>query len=375
MHAFAAVIGFGLLIIVLWDAFETIVLPRRVTRRFRLARLFYRVTWGPWRLIARLLSDKRRERALSFFGPLSLLALLVTWAIGIMLAFALVHYGLRTHLEGEHRIDFWTYLYFSGTNLFTLGLGDIRPMGDAARILAVAEAGTGFGFLALVIGYFPVLYQSFSRREVQISLLDARAGSPPTALEFFHRNLHFGPERFFAQLGAWESWCAELMESHLSYPVLCYFRSQHDNTSWLAGLTVVLDVAALVVTNTEGTLRRQAEMTFAIARHAIVDLSQTFGQAPMPHSADRLQPARMAQVRALLSKNGIATRGNETDAMYRLQELRGMYEPYIESLGAFLLMPLPPFQREQRPDNWQTSAWGRITAGMDTTEIAHDDHL
>jgi hypothetical protein len=375
MHVLAAVLGFTLLFAILWDAFETIVLPRRVTRRYRLARAFYQATWSPWRTIAMQLSEKRRERMLSFFGPLSLLALIVTWALAILLSFGFLHFGLRSRLEGDAHLDLFTCLYFSGTNLFTLGLGDIRPIGTAARILAITEAGTGFGFLALVIGYFPVLYQSFSRREVQISLLDARAGSPPTAMELCQRNLRFGPNRLREQLASWELWCAELMESHLSYPVLSYFRSQHDNTSWLAGLTAVLDVATLVIAHTEGESRHQAEMTFAIARHAIVDLSQTFSQPPVYAKADRMKPELLREVKRLFSESGFHTHDDEAFAAQRVRELRGMYEPYIDSLGAFLLMRIPPFQREHRPDNWQTSAWGKITAGLDTTGIAHDDHL
>jgi hypothetical protein len=375
MRMFAAFAGLALLFAILWDAFETIVLPRRITRHYRLARLFYRSTWEPWRRIALRYPDKRRESLLSFFGPISFLMLLLLWAVAIMFAFSLLHYGFGSRLEGDGPTTFWTCLYFSGTSLFTLGLGDVRPIGFAARLLTIAEAGTGFGFLALVIGYFPVLYQSFSRREVHISLLDAHAGSPPTAVELLHRSLRAGPEKLNDQLVAWEIWCAELMESHLSYPVLCYFRSQHDNTSWLAVLAVVMDTAALIIANTEGETRHQAEMTFAMARHAIVDLSQTFMQAPIQRSYDRFDETSLAVIRTLFNEHGLPLRASEAACADRLRELRAMYEPYVQSLGSYILMTIPPFQREKRPDNWQTSAWGRITAKLDVNEIADDDHL
>ena len=141
---------------------------------------------------------------------------------------------------------FRTDLYMSGTTFFTLGLGDVTPVTAMTRLIAVCEAGTGFGFLAIAISYLPTFYTAFSQREVNISLLDARAGSPPTAGELLRRH---GRGRIQDGLGdflqEWEVWSAQLMETHLSYPVLCFFRSQHDNQSWLAAFTAILDVCAL----------------------------------------------------------------------------------------------------------------------------------
>ena len=118
-------------------------------------------------------------------------------------------------------------------------------MNAIGRFLVAIESGMGFAFLALVIAYLPALNQSFSRREVSISLLDARAGSPPTASEMFRRHGHdHGMEALRQLLHEWERWSAELLEGHLSYPVLAYFRSQHDNQSWLAALTAILDTCA-----------------------------------------------------------------------------------------------------------------------------------
>src|SRR5437764_5392409 len=245
MTAAAAIFGCALVLFVLWDAFETIILPRRVRRRFRLTRAFYRSTWQPWSLAARALkSRRRRETLLGLFGPLSLLLLLALWALGLVIGFAVLQWAAGSALTGSMNSGIDADFYFSGSTFFTLGLGDVFPRSHWARFLAVIEAGTGFGFLAMVISYLPVLYQSFSRREVNISLLDARAGTPPTALELLLRHQDDMGE-FTRLLQEWEQWSAELLESHLSYPVLAYFRSQHDNQSWLAALTAVLDVCAL----------------------------------------------------------------------------------------------------------------------------------
>src|SRR5262245_53685398 len=244
MRILAGLTGFSLLFIVLWDAFESVILPRRVSRRFRLTRIFYRSTWRPWSAAAHVLpAGRRRETMLSFYGPLSLLLLLGVWAVGLIVGFALLYWGSHSGLnvDGE-AIRFSTDLYMSGTTFFTLGLGDVTPRTALARAVTVLECGMGFAFLALVIGYVPLLSQAFSRREVSISMLDARAGSPPSAGQLLRRHFGDGEQELRGLFRDWERWSAELLESHVSFPLLSYFRSQHDNQSWVAALTTILDV-------------------------------------------------------------------------------------------------------------------------------------
>src|SRR6202451_915537 len=171
MLIFATISGIVVILAVLLDAFETVVLPRRVRRKFRITVLFYRNTWKPWRKITGLIkSPGRRENFLGYFGPLSLLFLLALWAVGLIFGFALLQYGAGEHLQLSHEpITFARLLYHSGETFFTLGYGDIVPNSAIARALAVLEAGMGFGFLGTVVGYLPTIYAAFSRREVQIS--------------------------------------------------------------------------------------------------------------------------------------------------------------------------------------------------------------
>jgi hypothetical protein len=378
LNLLAVISGVGLILTVLWEAFETIVLPRRVIRHFRLTRLFYRWTWLPLRTVTALTRNKRkREKLLSYYGPLSLLLLFGFWALTLVLGFALVHYGDGARFGGAVSPSrFGSALYLSGTTLFTLGLGDITPVSPLGRFVTVVEAGLGFGFLALVIGYLPVLYQSFSRREVTISLLDARAGSPPTAFELLRR--HSGPsglEALTELLQHWEQWSAELMESHLSYPVLAYFRSQHDNESWIASLTAVLDICALAMTGLGGMCQYQARMTFAIARHALVDLSQVFRTAPDKSRADgRLSAEDLALIRQQLSTLGFQVR-SDAAADAELTRLRGLYEPYAMALARFLALDLPPWiNHATAKDNWQTTAWAQQQAQVGRQRAAVDEH-
>lgn len=364
MYGLIAFLGVVLILIVLWDAFETIILPRRVTRRLRLTSLFYRSVWGPWAALTRRLENaKQREKYLGLFGPLSLIFLLGFWATGVILGYTIISWSLSEQLKTTETVNFWTYAYVSGTNFFTLGYGDITPMEPLGRALAVVEAGTGFAMLAIVIGYLPVLYQAFSRREVNISLLDQRAGSPSSPAELFRRHQASGStENLDAFLSGWEGWAAELLESHLSYPVLCYFRSQHDNQSWLAAMTTILDTCALVIVGMGGSSAWQARLTFAMARHAIVDIAQVFRTAPtVRHRAkDRLSHADFQRVLSVIQPAQGWTE-DLTDAEHKLAELREMYEPYVSALSEFLVMPLPPWiLSEAAIDNWKTSAWGRI---------------
>ena len=367
---------FGLLIItnVLWEAFETIILPRRVNRRWRVTVLFYRGTWRPWRSIARWFKKVRaRETFLSFYGPLSLLTLLVFWATSLIVGFALLLYGVGHQVTTARAFE--TCLYLSGTTFFTLGLGDVVPHTSAGRFLAVVESGLGFGFLALVLSYLPVIYQAFSRREVNIVLLDARAGSPPTAGELLRRHAEpDGMESLQRLLHSWERAAAEILESHVSYPAVTYFRSQHNNESWLASLTAILDTSALLIAGVENACARQARLTFAICRHTVVDLAQLFNAVPRPVTVDRLPPAEFERMQTMLSQAGLKLSGGEAAAK-KLAKLRDMYEPYVEALSRFFYMDLPPWiVAREIADNWKTSAWGRISGFTVASRQEPDDH-
>jgi hypothetical protein len=365
MKPIVAIVGLAMLLTILWDAFETIILPRRVTRRLRLTSAFYKAMWTVCAGLVRAMRNRRRrDKYLGAFGPLSLLMLLALWATGLILGYAMVHWGLETRLNiPSESGNFATYIYISGETFFTLGYGDIVPAETVGRAIAVIEAANGFGLLAIVIGYLPVLYGSFSRREVNIALLDARAGSPSSAAEMLRRHGESGHlHDLNVVLHEWEHWSAELLESHLSYPVLCYFRSQHDNQSWLGSLTTILDTCALVMIGVEGTPPWQAKLTFAMARHAVVDIAQVFRTAPSVRALEssRLRDGDLDRIRAILEKNDThLTEGAAAEE--KLTELRLMYEPYVCALSDLLLMPLPPWiVGEDAIDNWKTSAWGRI---------------
>jgi hypothetical protein len=289
--------------------------------------------------------------------------------VSLLLAFALLHWSAGA-------ADFPAGLYLSGSSFFTLG--SATPDSGLDKAISVAEAGLGIAFLALVISYLPVMYQSFSKREVVISLLDARGGSPAAALELLRRHGHGqGMESLPDLLRDWERWAAGLLESHVSYPVLVYFRSQHDNQSWLAALTTILDTCALVIHAVGGSTGWQAQLTFAMARHAVVDLAQILRSAPRPPQPDRLPAADYDRLVSTLAKAGIDLNGDRETAA-KIHELRAMYEPFVNSIADYLLLRLPPWLHSGRVDNWRTSAWGRISTHASVLPLAglgDDEHL
>jgi hypothetical protein len=382
MGAFVALLSLLVIFVVFLETFESMILPRRINRFWRLTKFYYLSTWGVWRAFARLLPpSKQRESILSVFGPLSVLGLFVMWVSMLIVGFGTLHWGLETNLNTSAENlgnDLPTYLYLSGTTFFTLGYGDVTAKSPLGHTLTVIESGVGFGFMAIVIGYMPVLYQAFSRREVSISLLDARAGSPPSAAELLLRLAHSRHVNAVDSLLAeWERWSAEVLESHLSYPSLSFYRSQHDNQSWLAALTMILDTCTFLIAGVDGADPYQAQLTFAMARHTAVDLALVFRSPPRPPATNRLPPERLADLRTRLRAAGLELAdGAEVDA--KLNELRALYEPYVNTLAHNLMFRLPAIIPDKPPvDNWQTTAWSGRAPGIGKLlkHAALDEHF
>jgi hypothetical protein len=362
MSATAVIAGLVLIVFTLQDAFEVVLLPRRVSRRFRFTFGFFHAGWGTWRWLARLLPPgAARERFLSVFGPLAMVTLFAAWAVGLIVGFALLQWGVLG-ADGRGAPDFSAQLYLSGVNFFTLGYGDAIPRTQLGRAASLMEAGVGFGLIAIVIGYLPVLYQLFSRREAHVLQLDARAGSPPTAAVLLRRHVVDGGVAALDELlGAWEVWGAELLESHLSYPMLAYYRSQHDDQSWLAALAAVLDACVLVLVGIEGARPLQARMTFSILRQVVVEMGRSLRISATREGAGMaLADDGYATMMAIFEdadlpwKAGAAT--EET-----LAAMRATYAPLLHGLANYLMIPLPGLAPDEAAsDHWDQGPRGLI---------------
>ncbi len=345
MSYLAAILGFLLLAAVTSDAFEVMLLPRRLRRALRPVRIFFRSSWGIWSSIARRMKKgKRRDAFLSLFGPLSMVLLLLLWAGGLIVSFALLHWVAQGRTA-----SFSTDLYLSGATFFTVGYGDVVPKTQLSKALAMIESCAGLAFM---------LYQLFSSREARVIQLDARAGSPPAASALLCRHSDFEAMPELSDLlKEWEQWCAELVESHLSYPMLSYYRSQHDNQSWLAALTAILDTCALVLTGFSGVRTFQARVTFATGRLAVTELCRVFHLKLRTLATDRLPNDEFRQLERQLSESGL-TFSDADSAEDRLKSLRSTYEPFMFALSRHFLLSLPPWRSEEEMDNWQRSRGG-----------------
>ncbi len=357
MKTTGLVAGLLILIVILHDTFEVMLLPRRIRRPFRLVRLFFRSSWGLWSRTGRIVSAANaRAQFYSLYGPLSMVVLLMFWGVALMLGFGLIQWGLGSGLASP---TFGNEMYFSGVTFFTLGYGDFVPHTRLSKFFAVLEAGTGFGFIAVVIGYLPVLYQLFSRREAHVIQLDARAGSPPCAVTLLTRHSsEAGRAALDRLLERWEEWCAEVVESHLSYPMLSYYRSQHDNESWLAGVTTIMDTCALLLVGIQGIQSFQARMTFAVARLTVTELGRIFQISARPPDQDRLPPPEFARLRHMLNEAGLEFDDEQAEA--ELTRFRDTYEPFVNGLASYFVLPIPAWTPvEDALDNWQNSPRGR----------------
>jgi hypothetical protein len=347
------------LLVILHDAFEVMLLPRRIKSRLRIVRMFFRFTWLVWSRIARRIdSEDRRHNYLSLYGPLSMVWLLVVWAGGLVAGFGTLYRGLDS--SQLPRLSWPNQIYFSGVTFFTLGYGDVVPHTGVEKLLVVLEAGTGLGFIAIVIGYLPVLYQLFARREAKVIMLDAAAGSPPSAVTLLVRHAEGQslPE-LEDLLHEWQQWCAELMESQLSYPMLAFYRSQHDNQSWLAALTTIMDSCALLMVGLKEVRTFRAKLAFSTARQAVIEMGRVFHVGAFPVDIDRLPSENFERLRGDLAAAGLQF-ADDDEAEQKLAAFRNTYEPFLNGLADYLVLSLPDWlPAGGRLDNWQNSPRGK----------------
>jgi hypothetical protein len=347
MHVLAGLAGGVLILAMLSEFFVAFMLPRRVKRDPRIARGIYQALWRPWRATAAVFSPAAEDTMLGFFGPLALLVELVVWVVGIMVGFALLHWAFGSEL-GTGSFTFGDDLYFSA-GAFLSAAVNLVAVGSSAKALSLAEAATGVGVLFIVIGYLPSIYFAFSRREIAVSQLASRAGTPPTALHLLRRIAEGDRwDQLRDYLGEAEGWVAEMMETHLSYPLLAYYRSQHVNQNWLAALTTIVDTSAAIIAALPEGVPAVAEQTYAIGRHALSDLGHTF-QVPSVE-ADRLTDDAFQDIWGALESHPLRGETVDLETMRRrLDHLRDAYEPNAIGLSIALALALPGWAPAERP--------------------------
>jgi hypothetical protein len=332
--------GVWLVAFVLLDVFLTVVVPRRAPQAGRLLRVTaYLVPglWKVWRWLGlRMSSAERREVFLGIYGSLIVIVLLIAWVVGLVVGYGLLLDALRAQLRPEPE-NFGASLYFAGTSLLTLGFGDVVAVGGLARLVALVAAATGLGLFALCITLLFTLYGSFQRREVAVVVLEAGAGAPPSGVTLLETYALAGILDDLPHLFRdWQSWAAEVLDSHLAYPVLAYFRSSHDNDSWISSLGAVMDASTLVLTTIKDGPKGWAKLSRSVGGHCLEDLVAYFR---LPSDSEvGVERAEFDEARRRLERAGFVL--EDADRSWEnFARLRREYAGRVNALALYWAMP------------------------------------
>jgi hypothetical protein len=346
MEAVAILAGVFVLGLTLWDVFQTVVVPRPSPGLFRLAGHVIGRSWSLVRAVGKRLSDEKRDLVYGTFGPAAAIVLLVVWLLGIALGYALILYGIRDQLQPVPE-NFGTALYFSATSVLTLGFGDFVANGTLARILVITSAASGLGVVALVVTFLFSLYGSYQRREIEVVELQATAGGPPSAVALLETYARLDlVDRLPDLFVQWQRWSAEVLDTHVAYPLLGFFRASHDNLSWISALGTVLDTASLVITTINGIPRGEAELARRVGSHLVEDVSNLGFRSGIPVVLDR---DAFDEAWTRLAAAGYEMEPADT-AWPRFEAARAMYASRLEEMANY----------------WATAAtsWLGVTAAL-----------
>jgi hypothetical protein len=335
MEAVAFALGLFLLALTFWDIFETVVVPRPTPGWFRIGRYVLRGSWRVLRAIRDGRPGRSYDRVLGLFAPAITIALLGTWLAGLIVGYGLVLYGLRDELQPVPP-DLGTALYFSASSVLTLGYGDIVAVGMLARIMVVTAAIGGLGTVALVVTFLFSLYGSYQRREVQVVALQAAAGDPPSAVSLLETYAQLElvgrlPDLF----DRWERWAVEVLDSHVAYPLLGFFRSSHDNLSWISALGTILDAASLVLTTITSVPRGDAKLVKRVGTHLVEDIYNIGFHAGKPTSLDR---SAFDAACDRLEEAGYTLEARD-EAWLSFEAARATYAPRLETMATYWATP------------------------------------
>jgi len=336
------VVGAALIVIVLDAGLRTFVLPRGAV--VRLNRAVSVVLRAGFDAVARpMRSYGARDRVLALYAPLTLLAWVVVWLVLVLTGYTLMFRAV----DGR---GWQEAVGVAGSSVFTLGFD--HPPGFGPTLLSFAAAATGLAVLALLIAYLPTLYGSFSRREVLVAHLAARAGTPATPVDLIVRVHRIGP---LSELDAlwvqWQLWFAELEETHTSMALLNFFRSPDPDRSWITAAGAVLDSAALVSSTVDTPRQPMAALCIRSGYSALRAIADFFGipHDPDPRPDDAVSVARSEWEDACdaLEAAGVPLRADRDQAWHDFTGWRVNYDRVLVTLAGFLVAPYGPWSSDR----------------------------
>lgn len=356
----AFILGFLLVAWTLVAAIKTVVLPRGepviVTAVvFNLVGLLFLP------FAKRAATYANRDRALALYAPVALLLLPAVWMAMVMTGYAAMFWaiGVRPAVEAFR---------VSGSSLLTLGFADVRSPGMI--LAAFSEATIGLGLVALLIAYLPTMYAAFSRREMMVSLLEVRAGAPPSAVEMLARAHRL---RSLASLQQewerWELWFAELEETHTSLAALVFFRSPQSERSWVTASGAVLDAAALVASTVDMPREPTAELCIRAGYLALRQIAAFFkieyDPNPKPDDPISISRSEYDTICDRLSAMGVPLKDDRDQTWLDFAGWRVNYDRVLLSLAALTMAPYAPWSSDRSHLEAEVSRrWRRVWPGI-----------
>ncbi len=337
MDAAIIIVGALLIVWVLSDIFFAVLVPRPVSVRGRVSVMYIRALWPFWRSAGLAMRNvERRDSFLGIFAPFVLISLLALWEACIIVGFALILYGLRGEVKPPLQ-NFGEAFYFAGTSFTTIGFGDFVGATLATRLISILAGATGLGTVAVVLTYLFSIITSFQRREINVLMTDARAGAPPSGVAFLasYAELEIRPD-MSAAFAEMQPWVAGILDSHLSYPILFYFRSTHDNASWIAALGATLDAATLLITTVDGEPIGQASLLVELGTHATHDIADYFGMRITGDAG--VERREFDDALARLSASGYALK-NADDSWRDFCRIRRRYAEALNGIARYWAIP------------------------------------
>jgi hypothetical protein len=333
--------GVVVILLTLNDIFQSVIVPRATARRFRISFYAWRSMWHIWPKLAWRLFSKdgdKREEFLAIFAPFMLTLLILFWVALLIVGFGSTFWGMRAGIAPGHA-SFGQMLYFAGTSLLTVGFGDVVGRSAGPRFVSVLAALAGLLLLSILTAYLFAVFGSFQQRETFVVTLAARAGTPPSGVNLLAiaGYSHTAEDLPLLMIDA-QRWAAAVMESHLAYPVLAFFRSSHDDQSWVGTLGTLLDAATLLMTTIDGVREGQARIFYNVGRHATRDLSRYFGFDVTQQETVGIERAEFEQACDRLATAGYRLRERD-EAWKRFAGLRSSYAPHLAVLAGFFQIP------------------------------------